>query len=343
FRGGGQHSIDFYDVISFENLFLAWKEFCRGKRKKEDVVRFELSLEDNLINLSQKLQNRTWQPDPYSIFKVCDPKLRTIHKATVRDRVLYQAVYRALYQTFDRSFIFHTYSSRDFRGTHRGVISFEKFSRKVSQNYTRPAWAVKCDVRKFFDSIDQKILLDLIDRKVKDRQLMALIRLIVRSFEVLPEKGLPLGNVTSQLFANIYLHELDTFVKKELKVNYYLRYCDDFAILLDSEVQLKEYVEKVKLFLKKTLLLDIHPHKIIFRKLHQGMDFLGYVMLPHRRVLRTRTKKRMLKKMTSLKYALTKNLIEEEPLKQRLQSYLGMLTHCKGEKINQQIGQIFRD
>ncbi len=133
--GGGRHRIDFYDVISVENLFRAWKRFRKRKRSKKDVVRFELHLEDNIFRLHEELKIGIWKPDPYVEFYVQDPKLRKIHKASVRDRVLYQAVYSALYLIFDRHFIHDSYSSRDSKGTHGGVKRFEEFARKVTGNY----------------------------------------------------------------------------------------------------------------------------------------------------------------------------------------------------------------
>ncbi len=302
-----------------------------------------MNLENNLFDLHHRLVSGTWKPDPYEAFFVHDPKLRKIHKATVRDRVLYQAVYRALYQIFDSGFIHYSFSSRNRKGTHAGMMALEHYIRKVSNNYRQSGYVLKCDIRKFFDSIDQDILLGLIRKKITDTDLILLIQKIIVSFSTVPGKGLPLGNVTSQLFANIYMNELDQYVKRELKAKYYVRYCDDFAIVSDSIQYLEKCIEDMKCFCTTKLLLDLHPHKIVLRKIHQGMDFLGYVMLPHRRVLRTHTKVRLLKKLTDLKTAVEKRTAEQEFLEQSVQSYLGMLSHCKGEKIKTQIERVFWD
>ncbi len=277
------------------------------------------------------------------MFFVHDPKLRKIHKATVRDRVLYQAVYRVLYQVFDPSFIFHSYSSRDRKGTHVGVASLEKYMRKVSKNYKVSGYVVKCDIRKFFDSIDHAVLLKLIDKKIKDQNLLVLICEIVKSFSTTPGKGLPLGNVTSQLFANIYMNQLDQYIKRELKVECYVRYCDDFVIVSQSEEYVQYCVKEIEKFCREELLLDLHPHKIIFRKIKQGIDFLGYVILPHRRVLRTKTKIRIFRKLEKLKLLNDEGAVGSDFLEQSVQSYLGVLSHCKGEKIKQQIERVFYD
>lgn len=321
FRGGGIHSKDFCDVINIRDLFNAWKVFRKGKRSKAEVATFELNLEANIFRLHDDLISGNWRPDPYASFYVQDPKLRRIHKASVRDRVLYQAIYKKFYPLFDPLFIHDSYASRNTKGTHAGVKRFEQFSRRVTRNYSRNAYVLKCDVRKFFDSIDHPILLNLIKIKCTDPALFTLISRIVSSFEVVPSKGLPLGNVTSQICANIYMNELDQFIKHKLKVIYYIRYCDDFIIMDASQEKLTTYIQELTHFLWKKLSLKIHPRKISIRKISQGIDFLGYVSLPHYRVLRTTTKRRMFKKVT----------------KKNIASYLGMLSHCKSFKLKNSI------
>lgn len=341
--GGGIHKVVFYDVIfddvvSLRSLFSAWRRFSKGKRSKKDVTLFELHLEDNLFSLHRRLVSGEWRPDPYQAFLVQDPKLRRIHKASVADRVLYQAVYQALYPLFDKHFIHDSYASRDMKGTHRGVGRFKVFAKKVSGNHRRPAFVLKCDVRKFFDSIDHTILLRLLaqnipTKKSPDSRLHTLLERIIRSFEASPGKGLPLGNVTSQIFANIYLNELDQFVKYELRARYYIRYCDDFLLLSASREELQDWTQQIGAFLKQKLALSLHPNKVTIRKLHQGCDFLGYVSLSHYRVLRTKTKNRMLKNISALAVAAKASEVSEEQFHNSLASYLGMLGHCRSKKV----------
>lgn len=197
----------------------------------------------------------------------------------------------------------------------------------------RTAYALKCDIKKFFDSIDHAILLRLIQKEVTDAETLDLISAIIASFEKSPGKGLPLGNVTSQLFANIYLHELDFFVKHRLKVRYYFRYCDNFVILDESRQNLIIALQVIKQFLQEELLLTLHPYKVTLRKVRQGIDFLGYVILPHRLVLRTKTKRRVYRKIVRKKKELLAGHISQESFQQSAQSYLGILKHCKGKKI----------
>ena len=278
-----------------------------------------------------------WKPDSYKAFYVCDPKLRRIHKATVRDRVFNQALFRVLYQIFDKGFVEDSYSCRKNKGTHCGVLKLKQYILKVAHNYTCSAYALKCDVRKFFDNIDHKIIYEMIKKKVSDTETLRLINLILKSFETNTDVGLPLGNVTSQLFANIYLNELDQYIKHTLKVKYYVRYCDDFIILDNDRSLLDEYVKTIGTFLLEKLHLNLHPNKIVIRKCTQGIDFLGYVVLPHRNILRTKTKRRIIKKIKCLKVLKDNGFIPAQKFDQTMQSYLGILKHCAGYKIKQQI------
>ena len=317
---------------------MAWNEFKRGKTKKIDVQQFEFKLEDNIFNLHKELKNKTYRHSDYTSFNVCDPKLRKIHKAVVKDRVLHHAIFRILYPIFDKNFILDSYSCRIDKGVHIGVKRFEEFSRKASKNNKKKIFTLKCDIKKFFDSIDQEILLKLIKRKIRDENAIWLTERIIHSFP----KGLPLGNVISQLFANIYLNELDQFAKHILKEKYYLRYCDDFIIMAEDKKHLEKLIGKLGDFLQNELKLNLHPNKIIIRKYRQGIDFLGYVVLPHHRVLRTKTKRRMMKKLSLNHKILKEGLISEEEFNQSLQAYLGVLKHCDGRGIEKKISRIIK-
>lgn len=319
----------------------AWREFRKGKRNKPDVAEFEMNLEDNLLSLHEELISGIWQPSPYYSFYITDPKLRHINKAGVRDRVLHQAVFRVLNPIFDRCFIYDSYSSRTGKGTHRAVARLETFCRKASHNYRRQIFVLKCDIKKFFDSIDQQILKSLIALKVEDKKVLWLVGLIIGSFSKSPGKGLPLGNVTSQLFANIYLNELDEFIKHNLKVRYYIRYTDDFVIVAEQELYLRAILGALNQFSARYLQLEMHPNKIFIRKFTQGIDFLGYVVLPRHIVLRTKTKRRMFKKLFYKQSLLEQGLLEEQKFNQSLQSYLGIFKHCRGYELTTALKNLF--
>ncbi len=327
--------ITYPELISSANLFQAWDEFRKGKRKKFDVQIFERNLEDNLFNLSESLKNKTYKHGNYQSFFVHDPKKRHIHKAEVKDRVVHHLLYNFLYPLFNSTFIHDSYSCRLEKGTHKAVLRLEKFTRIVSKNYTKPCWALKLDIKKFFASINHEILKELLRKKIKDEDILWLLGEVIDSFALgskaspCEARGIPLGNLTSQVFANIYMSELDQFIKHKLKINYYLRYADDFLILSTSKNDFNRLIKLIAQFLADKLKLELHPKKIIFRNLNWGIDFLGYIVLPHYILPRTKTKRRMFQKL--------KMKMQDENFQQSLQSYLGYLSHANTHKLQEQI------
>lgn len=308
------------DIISCENLLVSWREFLRGKRKRKDVEEFSVNFIDNINFLHQELADGTYNHGGYCAFKINDPKQRDIHKASVRDRLVHHAIHRILYPHFDNKFIYHSYSSRLSKGTHRAIYRFLKFYRKVSKNNTQICWILKCDIKKFFDNIDHEILLDILKKNIADPDIICLLERIIYSFSKTSGKGLPLGNLTSQLFVNIYMNEFDQFVKRYLKARYYIRFADDFVILSPDKSWLDELIFKIADFLSENLKLELHPGKISIRTIASGVDFLGWVNFPEFRVLRTVTRRRMLKRIKINK-------------PESLNSYLGLLKHGSTHKI----------
>ena len=223
-----------------ENLLNAWREFSRGKRGKKDVQEFALRLMENIFALHRDLANLNYTHGGYQEFRISDPKPRAIHKASVRDRLLHHAIYRILYPFFERTFIADSFSCRNDKGTHRALNRFRASAYRVSKNHTRTCWVLKCDIRKFFASIDQNMLLNILYSYIPDPDIFWLCRRVITSFSGgAPGKGLPLGNLTSQLFANVYMNLVDQFVKHELKAKFYIRYADDFVILSDNRGELE--------------------------------------------------------------------------------------------------------
>lgn len=304
------------EIISLENLLAAWEEFVRGKRKKKDVQEFSLRLLDNLVALHDDLAAFTYRHGPYQAFSITDPKPRSIHKASVRDRVLHHAIYRMLYPFFEQKFIITSFSCQRGKGTHKALSSFTAFARQVSRNHTRTCWVLKMDIKKFFASIDQNVLLGILETYIPDRQTLWLLEQVVRSFHsTRPGVGLPLGNLTSQLLVNVYMNEFDQFVKHSLRAQHYTRYADDFALLATDRSWLEEQINPIEKFLRECLHLSLHPNKVSIQTIASGVDFLGWVHFPHHRVLRTTTKRRMLER------------VQEHPTSETLQSYLGLLGH----------------
>lgn len=301
------------------------------------MVKFELYLEDNLFNLHSDLLSGNYIHDPYVDFYICDPKRRHIHKASVRDRVLHQAIFRVLYPIFDKHFISDSYSSRNHKGTHLGVIRLAKAGRKITKNWRRSAHALKCDVKRFFDSIDHETLKTLLSRRISEKETSDFIDMLLRTFEKTPGKGLPLGNVTSQLFANVYLDELDQYVKHVLKIKYYFRYCDDFVILSEDKESLEKLVNQIRTFISDKLKLELHPNKISIRKFRQGIDFLGYVTLPNIAVVRTKTRNRIKRKVEAAIREYETGIISKNTMLGILNSYLGVLSHCRNKILSQKL------
>lgn len=333
-----------YNKIStLENIFLGWEEFRRDKKKKRDVLFFERYLENNIFSLHESLIKRSYQPGKYSKFIVRDPKLRLIHKASVRDRVVHHITSRVLEKIFEPTFFAHSYSCRKNRGTHKGIYAFQKMAGKVSKNNTRVCWVLKCDIKKFFASINHKILLEILSKKITDEEYLELLERIVDSFysdrttDLQNKKGIPIGNLTSQFFANIYLNEFDQFMKHTLRVQYYIRYADDFAILSENKSYLENLVSSIREFLLSELDLELHPNKIIFRKFNSGVDFLGYVIFPHYVLPRTKTKRRLLRKIKGRIQDYKNGEITSETLNQTVQSYLGYIGHANSYEFRKEL------
>jgi RNA-directed DNA polymerase len=318
-----------YDsIISLENLLDAWKDFIKGKRAKDDVQKFQYQLADNILSLHNDLKNKTYIHGGYYAFNISDPKPRNIHKASVRDRLLHHAIYRNLYPMFDKKFIHDSYSCRKFKGTHVALERFKQFTNTVTKNNTKTVWVLKCDIRKFFASVDQNILLMILEKHGVEPGLIDLIKRVTDSFESTEKgKGLPLGNLTSQLLVNIYMNEFDQYVKHIVKAKYYIRYADDFVFLSQDKSWLLEILPKINAFLFDNLSLTIHPNKLHLKTFASGVDFLGWVHFPDHKVLRTATKQRMFTKL-------------KNDSVHRLHSYLGMLSHGNTQGLQKLIKNI---
>lgn len=315
--------IKYNDIISVENLLLAWQEFQKGKKYKNDVAEFSLNLMQNIFEIHDDLKNKNYKHGRYQHFKISDSKPRDIHKATVKDRLIHHAIYRILYPYFDKKFIYDSYSCRNEKGTHKAINRFRHFSQKVSQNHTKACWVLKCDIKKFFASIDHTVLKRILSKNIVDQDILWLLNQIIDSFETknLLNIGLPLGNLTSQLLVNVYMNEFDCFVKRELRFKYYIRYADDFVFLSGNKLELQDIIPKISTFLSKKLKLKMHPNKVFIKKFSSGVDFLGWVHFSDHRIVRTSTRRRMFQNMQRQ----IKNLgqIKEETR----QSYLGLLKH----------------
>lgn len=281
---------------------------------------------DNIVELHEALVNKTYRHGGYESFYITDPKRRHIHKASARDRLLHHAVYRILYPFFDRTFIASSFSCRNDKGMHKAINHFRTLAGSASKNNSRTCWVLKCDIRKFFASIDHKILLNILGEYITDQNIIWLLENIIESFhtESKPGVGLPLGNLTSQLFANVYINRFDQWVKHSLKAKHYVRYADDFIFLSPDRDWLASIIPRVQAFLETNLKVSLHPDKLFLKTFASGIDFLGWVHFIDYRVIRTKTKRRMF------------NKIKKSASEESLQSYLGLLGHGNSAKLREQ-------
>ena len=280
-------------VFSFQNLLKAFQKCRKGKRFKEETGLFEFNLEQNLFNLEKELNSRKWQPRKVHRFIVLEPKPREIIAATFRDRVVHHLVHSQINPLFEKRFIYDSYANRKNKGTHKAINRLQQFIRKITKNYTQPAFYLKGDVKSYFPTVDHQILFEIVKEMVKDEEILVIIEnraTGLEKFKPSPKdptfqkslllqpsgKGMPIGNLTSQLFANIYLDKLDHFIKEKLRAKFYLRYVDDFIIIDTSRKKLKFFAKRIDGFLKKKLKQSLHPRKTKILPLSYGIDFLGY-------------------------------------------------------------------
>jgi retron-type reverse transcriptase len=309
---------------------------------------FEKNLDENLKRLREELVGKTYAPLPLKTFILRDPKTRRISVSDFRDRVVHHAVCNILEPIFERYFICDSYANRKGKGGLAALQRFDEFKRKVSRNgrlvgnasdhNVVQGYVLKADVKHYFDTVDHAKLLEVLSRRIVDMDVLELIRKIIdnHSSKVFG-KGMPLGNLTSQFFANVYLNELDQFVKHELKAKYYIRYVDDFVILHHSKYQLQEWKEQIDDFLRRELLLELHPQKSKIHLLGKGIDFLGFKCFYHFRLLRTRNVRKMFRRLERFKEQLRKETISPDTVLESLQGWNAYAMHANTYKLRRAI------
>lgn len=291
----GSFSID----LSLKNVWRNWFSFRRGKRATEELHDFQYHLERNLFELFQDLNKGWYRHGGYRKFVVCDNKRREISVASIRDRVVHRLVYDFLVRLYDKTFIYDAWSCRKGKGLlgaiERAQDFFKRYAGVTHTPRSHYSWVWKCDVKKFFDSVDQEVLLKILSRRIKDRATLNLLKEIIFSFTVLSDDsvsggkvGMPIGNLTSQIFANIYLNELDRFVKHTLKVEAYLRYGDDFIVIEDDLERLRIVRDTAVRFLADELKLQVNPKSDRIMKATYGLKFLGVKLWSSGRTLNRR-------------------------------------------------------
>lgn len=334
------------EVCSIENLNLAFEKAKKGKSKKDYVISFESNLKQNLIRLQSELKSKTYKPNPLKRFIVRDPKTRTIHASRFIDRIVHHAIVNVLQPIYEPRFIYDCFASRKDKGTHEAVNRLESFIRKVSDNgllvknshnnNSVRGYCLKADIRKYFDSMNHKVLINILEKKIKDNDFIWLIQQVLNNFYIDEGKGVPLGNYTSQFFANVYLNELDYFVKHELKAKYYIRYVDDFVILHKSKLRLEYFKRKIQEFLV-CLGLELHPDKSEIYALRNGITFLGYRVFFKYRLLRKRNIGTFRRRFEDNLRDYQDKIITKEQLDNKLNGWFGYAEHANTYKFRQNI------
>jgi retron-type reverse transcriptase len=324
-------------LTSFSNLVRAAEKASRGKTRLANVARFHYDLEAQICRLQDELRDQTYQPGAYRTFQIFEPKPRIISAAPYRDRVVHHALCSLLEFVFEPTFISDSYACRRGKGTHAALDRFTEFARGNR-------YVLKCDVRKFFPSVDHEILKSLIARKIKDRDVLWLAdRIIDHSNEQEPviewfagddlltpserRRGLPIGNQTSQFFANVYLNPFDHFVKETLRARGYIRYVDDFVVFSDDKEWLADVRERCREFLG-TLRLRLHPNKSVISRVADGTRFLGFRVFPERRRLVRENVVRMKRRLRRMAEWYADGSIGAEQIRQRLMSWIGHAQHA---------------
>lgn len=309
----------------------------KGKRFKENVIQFEENIESEILKLQEELRSRSYRPSPYREFTIYERKPRKISAAPYRDRVVHHALCNIIEPLFEKSFIFDCYACRKGKGTHRAVDRFTEFCRKKR-------FILKTDIKKYFPSIDHEVLIEKIKGRIKCKDTLWLIKLIIDGsnkqepvndyfpgdtlFEpLIRRKGIPIGNLTSQFFANIYLNDLDHYIKEKLGCKYYIRYVDDLTLFDNDKKRLWEMKDQIKEFLHRDR-LKVHSQKTFVAPVSIGIDFLGYRVFPTHRLLRKDTSMRFIKKLKEMKKLFGLGMINWNKVNASVQSWLGNAKHA---------------
>jgi len=318
-------------LFSFENIYKQYLKCRKNKRNTINALKFEMNCEENLIDLKKELDTGSYYPSRSVCFMATKPKLREIFAADFRDRIVHHILVDYLEKIFEPKFIHDSYACRKNKGIHAGVTRLKSFVRKVTKNGSRNAFYMQLDIKNYFMSIDKEILFDLVAAKVKDKKVLHLASNLIFNdctddfvlkgdrdylkkiphqkslFFTRGEKGLPIGNLTSQFFANVYLNELDQFVKHKLKCRFYLRYCDDFVLLSDSRQELIKWKEEIKRFIPERLKLSLNEKRQSLQPIKNGINFLGYIVRKDYVLVRRRVVNNLREKLSCFEKNLVKN------------------------------------
>lgn len=356
-----------------KDLFYAYYDARRNKRNTINQLKFELNFESSLINLYESIVERSYKPERSICFMVQKPVKREIFAADFHDRVVHHLIYNYISPIFEKTFINDSYSCRKGKGTHYGIKRIDHFIRSCSQNYSHDCYILKLDIRGYFMSMNRNLLFEMVKQELLKKRkgiefdLDLVLYLIEKTIFNDPTKnciikgkkddwqglpktkslfhakencGLPIGNLTSQLFGNVYLNDFDHFVKRDLGIRYYGRYVDDFVLVHSSKHYLQSCIEHIRTYLKENLYLDLHPDKVYLQHYSKGVQYLGAIVKPHRIYVANRTKGNFFEAIGNQNriardHKPTKE--DQQAFQSSMNSYLGIMKHYKTYKLRKEM------
>lgn len=325
----------YYKLLTYEKLMEAHRKSKKGKGYRKEIIEFNLKQEEYIWWLQEKLENKTYQHRGYTEFYVTEPKIRKIEKSRYIDRIVHRwIVDNFLEPAFVPQFIPTSYACLKGRGMHRAAMYVQETMKHLKRTWEE-YYILKMDVAKYFDNINKNILLKILQRKIKDKDLLWLINQIL--FTQKREKGLEIGNYTSQMFANIYLNEIDQYIKHELKIKYYCRYLDDSIAFFKTKQEAKIALKKITNYLKEKLELELNKKTQIFKN-KQGVNFCGYKINEYRMKIRDKGKRKLKKKVKTLKQKIKDGKMTSKEAKKYLAGHLGYIKYAN---VNNLINKLF--
>lgn len=299
----------FDNITEFQWLKKSFYAASKVKHSRFAVMKFAVDLEMNIVDLQSQLKSNIYKFGPYRSFMVDEPKRRLIESARFRDRIVHHALHAVLEPIFDAQFYNHSYACRTGRGSHEAVLVLQNWMKKSPSLYY-----LKCDIKKYFQSVDREVLFLIISKTIADKRLLDLLERLITTG---PSTGIPIGNLTSQLFANLYLNELDQYIKRHHRIKNYIRYMDDFVLLLPSKNDCINMRNQCEDFLNSILKLQLSPHKVQIGQVKNGISFLGFQVFHNRLLLRSANYRRMKRKIQ-----------KTQTIEKTKSSYLGTLLYC---------------
>ena len=318
-----RHGFLFERIIAFENLLMAARQAASSKKDRVQVAHFLFHLETELIDLQNELQAETWRPGPFRVFEIREPKPRRISAADFRDRVLHHAICNVIGPIFEKRAIYDSWACRTGKGSHGAVLRAQEFAR-------RHRYFLKCDIRRYFESVDHAILKRLLRRIFKDRQLLSLLDRIIDHAPPgsMPGKGVPIGNLTSQHFANLYLGELDHEMKDRRRAGAYMRYMDDMLLFANDKQELHRHLLYLDDFARNRLALSLKVGATVIAPVCDGVPFLGFRVFPNLIRLQRKSLTRFRRRLRSRESAYLRGGLDIEDLMCSVQSMIAHMNHA---------------